>query len=199
MSEEDRILRHNPRPAMICNAIMKAELLDVKSKNQNRKYALGAHSLYTKLDRVSIFRELMKAYSPNIKVATTEELWDGSLSNFKFNFVASGLYSLAKRPSSDTATTYCSIVVTKLNLLYNKLVNAAKMNGYQDIDITKILDSSTGDSRTVQAISFVCNYFSTLDVKSLNEDAWTTHLNKAASFFLDRSKKGSAAVHNSMH
>ncbi len=78
MSEEDLIVRRNPRPAMICNAVMKAELLDVKSKKQNRKYALVAHSLYTKPDRVSIFREIMKAYSPNIEVATTKELWDGS-------------------------------------------------------------------------------------------------------------------------
>ncbi len=89
-------------------------------------------------------------------------------------------------------------MVTKLNLLYNKLVNAAEMNRYQDIDITKILDSSMGDSRTVQAVSLVYNYISTLDVKSLNEDAWTTHLNKAASLFFHRSRKGSGAVHNSI-
>ncbi len=77
MSEEEHILRDNPRPAMICNAIMKAELLDVKSKKQNCKYALVAHCLYTKPDRVSILQEIMKAYSPNIEVATTKELWDG--------------------------------------------------------------------------------------------------------------------------
>ncbi len=59
---------------MICNAIMKAGLLDVKSKKQNRKYALVAYSLYSKQGRVSIFRAIMKAYSPHIEVGTRIEL-----------------------------------------------------------------------------------------------------------------------------
>ncbi len=42
MSEEERILRHSPRPAMICYVIVKTERLEVKSRKQNRKYVLAS-------------------------------------------------------------------------------------------------------------------------------------------------------------
>ncbi len=91
MSEEESLLRHNPLPVMICNAAMKAGLLEVKSKEQNRKYALVAHPRYTKPDRVSIFRAIMKAYSPNIEIGTRNKLCNVSISPSKFKLVSSGL------------------------------------------------------------------------------------------------------------
>ncbi len=77
-------------------------------------------------------------------------------------------------------------------------MNASEKNGYQDIDIAMIPDSFVSNSHTAQAVSVVFNYISTLDVKSLYEDIWTDHLSNAASHFLCRSKKGSAAVSNPM-
>ncbi len=55
-----------------------------------------------------------------------------------------------------------------------------------------------GDLQTVQAVSVVQNYISTLDVKSLYERACTNHFNKAASLFLRQSKTGGAALPNAV-